>query len=1079
MQYLKVRMLRSCQQHLFQILGTKHPGSVAGKWTIILMTVASTLFSGCAHPNAGHKDLWDAMFGRRHNDVIHSGKHDPLLAFAHEVTVIEDDLRRDGTITIKKPDVWGDANLVHFIQEYDREMAGTVGKFEANLQAYLARSDQAELSATQSLAQGLGGTAPPSVTASAIDIKDIEPFSLIAKSLSQAPAAAKGLSIEPTESERQHSTYVLVNQALRRRNMGDDNSRAAGYGLYKFRIPVSVLPGRETNQNHAGLVTLRAQLQVDEAHLRYTFPKLVIADIVDTLAEPILTDWNKKTDPLDDMATAAIARINRLRALTETIQNSPMLAPEDPASVTPLQALQTTLSNSFASDAVDPALEAFRSTRSPAGFLASVEASREFAKATSPPPDQQAWFKEVDLNLSQLHAILAGMEALRKEQIQLSSPALTPKAIVPPITPSTKAWGDASILALRRASQDHFSRQYGEKGRPKVQELRAFLFDYLANVYRTMEERREFTSYGDIIASAAIVFERGFAMRTQEADWLRATKDVDNLDEHFHAVSWIVALQAGTLDRNLKRILKEMAQSGKIGNNDVSQAEAVRFFDPDYALPATLELWTAIIQQEFPLTVFTLDPQIEEQNVFDAFSRRREMQVALAYGVASGQLNANRAIKFSRQLALDMETIALNRTVVGFSHSHDTFGWYFYPRVQTPPTESTNIGAFARTVWSTGPTEHYDVKHRNLEPGIRECEVIVAMPSFVTKVSFDVTSNWEKLTCPGKTKRSYEEMVAQGGRLHRLRSCLNGVEDNGCYRPGDYARLISRVDQLEHMLGMQTHVVNVPYQYEQSGTDLFDKGKVQLVPVLQDFYGLSYVAAGTDINARFFIRGKNFHPTLTHVVVGGTESHSEGNAPKVEVISRELILVHTEKLTAALSPDTPFEVRVGTPAGLSNPLWIDAKPVKPQAVPVTPPSNFDWQAKPLKFEAQLSYMPLDDQRVTFKIEEGGIALGFRRQTPLPPGAAIGTMVFLVTALDAEGKPIFENVATSSIGELALDNPVPLAGIGDKIQELLRLSNVTTSRIPTSIKVRTFLRFDSWPYEEFGTPIEIKVHQLKQ
>ena len=62
----------------------------------------------------------------------------------------------------------------------------------------------------------------------------------------------------------------------------------------------------------------------------------------------------------------------------------------------------------------------------------------------------------------------------------------------------------------------------------------------------------------------------------------------------------------------------------------------------------------------------------------------------------------------SRQLALDMAAIDLNRTTVAFGHDNDTFGWYFYPRIQSPPTEKSNIAATARLLWSGGPTEHYD-----------------------------------------------------------------------------------------------------------------------------------------------------------------------------------------------------------------------------------------------------------------------------------------------------------------------------------------------------------------------------------
>ena len=132
---------------------------------------------------------------------------------------------------------------------------------------------------------------PPDATPIALDIT--KAFAPLAQALQAVkPAKAAGPSVEPTELERQHSTYVKVNQALRQLNMGDDNSRMAGYGLYKFRIPVSVLPGRRTQRGHSAVVTLRAQLDIDANHLSNTFPRLIIADLVDNVTPIIESRWD-------------------------------------------------------------------------------------------------------------------------------------------------------------------------------------------------------------------------------------------------------------------------------------------------------------------------------------------------------------------------------------------------------------------------------------------------------------------------------------------------------------------------------------------------------------------------------------------------------------------------------------------------------------------------------------------------------------------------------------------------------------------------------------------------------------------
>ena len=77
-----------------------------------------------------------------HRDGVGKVCEDSLLAFAHEITKLEDDILNDGTITAKAPDVWGDANLMAFIQEYDLLMKQEASKLYASLSAFIARSDQ-------------------------------------------------------------------------------------------------------------------------------------------------------------------------------------------------------------------------------------------------------------------------------------------------------------------------------------------------------------------------------------------------------------------------------------------------------------------------------------------------------------------------------------------------------------------------------------------------------------------------------------------------------------------------------------------------------------------------------------------------------------------------------------------------------------------------------------------------------------------------------------------------------------------------------------------------------------------------
>ncbi|MFO0821085.1 MAG: hypothetical protein U1A77_24280 [Pirellulales bacterium] len=1004
--------------------------------------------TGCAQsPNSGHGDIRDYLFGRRHQDLLPRTPEDSVLALAREVTVLEDEMRREGTITIKQPDVWGDGNMVHYIQEHDRLLADGVKKFDETVQALLARSDQAELQASASMAQGLGGEKPPAApSATLIDIKSDKAFEPLTTLFGKPTRPTIGL--EPTELTRQHSTFIHVNQALRRRNSGDDNSRTAGYGLYKFRIPVSVLPGRETSEGWCGVVNLRARLEVDSANLKHTFPKLVVADVVESLAPLIEADWHKPVTP------------------NPVQQMEKLLSPfrDDPEAVECLLALGTARetpgvgSRKVLIKALDDAIKALvceSGNKKPALTSALVQ-SRVIADSL-PSTGTQA------------------------------QAGLSTQALATPTTIAAKGniYGD-SVEALRLAAKSHFERLSEKPIQPASMELRSFLFEYLGQAYQIIEKRDLLQQQVSLLDHIAAKIERGEPLASDEGKlrdmWLSAFTVTLAGDDQLPSVTWLLAVQSALQDRNLKRMIMESRQR----HGDLSQIEgeesSVRFYAPEIAPELTLSLWRGIIESEFPLYVFTLDPQVEEQNVYDAFSRRREMQIALAHALATGKMNANKSLSYSRQLTLDQETIALNRTVVGFNHGRDTFGWYFHPRVQSPPTESTNIGALARMVWSTGPTEHYDLKHRQLEPGIRECEVIVVMPSFVNQVAFDVTSNWERIPHPGKSKRSYEEMVAQGGRLHRVQCQLRELMDEQCFRPGDSARLVSRVEQLEQMLGMQTHVVRVPYEYEQTGTDLFDKGDVQLRPVVHNFYGLQYVQTGDSVEAHFFVAGKHFHPTLTHAILGGSESHSIGSDPGVEVISREVLKVKISKLNEKLSPDGLFDLRIATPSGISNVVVIPGKPAATEPPKEKPAkSAFDWKTAP----TYTAWMEPRGDAVQLHIEgispSDRLAINNQSTLPVDRRSPAKLLVRLVaTTADDKKAPLGIEIAdvpvavsASGAMEIQLGGPNGLATLIEAAVADPGRGVKATQKIK-SLEGTAWIKFDAWPFEKFDSPISITI-----
>src|SRR5262249_22198828 len=152
--------------------------------------------------------------------------------------------------------------------------------------------------------------------------------------------------------------------------------------------------------------------------------------------------------------------------------------------------------------------------------------------------------------------------------------------------------------------------------------------------------------------------------------------------------------------------------------------------------PDARQAFNAYVNLRWPIRVFALDPVTQEQNIADTLSTRREMQLSLAIACTNGRISARQLTRYVRRLEAEYETIALNRTQVGFSNGENVFGWRFYPRFQTPDTPS-NFEVLFRDLLIGGPNRNQLLRERQLEPGMRECVANVMMPSFVPYLSCD------------------------------------------------------------------------------------------------------------------------------------------------------------------------------------------------------------------------------------------------------------------------------------------------------------------------------------------------------
>ncbi len=318
------------------------------------------------------------------------------------------------------------------------------------------------------------------------------------------------------------------------------------------------------------------------------------------------------------------------------------------------------------------------------------------------------------------------------------------------------------------------------------------------------------------------------------------------LNEATSCFAWLIIVHAASINAALKDDMQQVA----VQKNCVCvSGEGLSFVGPDPA-PEARSAFNEYVRCRWPVVVFALDPAIDEQNIGLSASRRREMQLVAAIAAANGMISAQKLTRFVRRTELDLAAIDLNRTHIGFSHGNDTFGWRFQPRLQAPEIES-NLTVATRDLLIGGPTHEQDLKHRKIEPGIRECTAVVLMPSFVPYVTFDSRADWYRLDnsdkpiyrasslLPVKPRiMTTADSVGLSRELVELRTLSQAcVNDAHLYRDGDVHRLLKAVDNLERSLPLQTAYVQMPFDTGVVPSDMFERGGAGLAPALEGWYG--------------------------------------------------------------------------------------------------------------------------------------------------------------------------------------------------------------------------------------------------
>ena len=181
-------------------------------------------------------------------------------------------------------------------------------------------------------------------------------------------------------------------------------------------------------------------------------------------------------------------------------------------------------------------------------------------------------------------ADIQGIEQSFKIEAVQSAPVTIP--IPGPITSSQSTASLNSQLrnsASFEALGQYVVKNFGPKP-PKRAELRSFLFADLTQRYEVLRRQDVLdvliSGYDKpyLVAVAANRLAQGCEIEDIRDQWLKKagcciqdTKDVD----------WLLALQAGVLDHNIKRMVEELALRGKISAADAELAKETYFFkDP-------------------------------------------------------------------------------------------------------------------------------------------------------------------------------------------------------------------------------------------------------------------------------------------------------------------------------------------------------------------------------------------------------------------------------------------------------------------------------------------------------------------
>ncbi len=770
------------------------------------------------------------------------------------------------------------------------------------------------------------------------------------------------LSLEPERYLEQKKRYLDLLANIRRTNEGDDTADAPGYSLQLMRIPVSVLPGKRTDVGFGAELTMSLAPVLGDDLLPNTFRNLVINDLVHQLGFPITQALDPNRDPENFKYLKNLLTRETQDVLTTVTLISDYLVTGDGKRAHDVYSALPEKTRRALRDAVDCedqlTLDSLKdltrpkpkrplnATRDGLAFAVSEGADAPtvvFRPNLTAFSDDENAKKIKDGKLTQPLAVRQSLSVGLGALVPQFAPGTNARVALP-TSQLLDVYGTVYTVEIALGARAAFGRQALARDYAHLPEVQGYLKEELNAAYDLLNnplnsELWNFcqptlvhlvrTQAYDQLDEKRREFRLALERLAQSGPDKQNRRDPAQLSRSA-AFAWAILIDAALLNEKLCGEMKAQAARGGCA------APASDWLPLYLPKPGTDECraFNDYVKARWPIQVFALDPMIQEQNLADRLSTRRELQLALSLAFSHGYMSFNQLSRYARRLEAEYETVDVNRTSVGFNHGPVTFGWRFYPRFQTPDTPS-NLELIGRDLLYGGPNKNQLLRQRRLEPGPRDCVALVIMPSFVSNVRIESTSNFFPITNPKHKVFEHTDSVRLGRTVKALTTV--GLSDAHCYRDGDAERLVARARQLEARLPMQTNTFPVPTEGTLGGFELFNTSTKSLAPELDGFYG----APGVDFRktTTLFLVGDHFSPLRTKVIVGNT-------APlDVSLLSRQVARVVIPPGLVTVK-GKHVSVHVATPYGVSREVLVpivDSAASEPDGYYLTTTSKLNFE----------------------------------------------------------------------------------------------------------------------------------------